>query len=82
VEHHRPAGWEQFVERLRAIPYVTSFRYDPQALGSGVKVIDAANGIIGVCYGGPQNALPLRVETTARGEEQTQLVADCLRRLK
>lgn len=82
VEHHRPAGWEQFVERLCDIPYVTSVRYDPQGSGSRVKVIDAVNGIIGVCYGGPQNALPLRVETTARGEEQTQLVADYLRRLK
>ena len=82
VEHHRPAGWERFVERLCAIDCVTSVRYDAQALGGRVKVMDAAKGVIGVCFGEPGKELPLRVKTTARGEAQTELVAAYLQKLK
>ena len=82
VEHHRPTGWERFVERLCAIDCVASVRYDPQALGARVQVIDGAMGIIGVCFGDPGKGLPLRVETTARDEAQTELVAGYLQALK
>ncbi len=82
VEHHRPTGWERYVDRLCAIDCVTSVRYDAQALGSKAKVMDATKGVIGVCYGDRENALPLRVETTARGEAQTELVAGYLKNLK
>jgi len=75
VGHHRPTEWERFVERLCAIDCVTSVRYDARALGARVKVLDAANGVIGVCCGDPGKELPLRVETTARGDAQTELVA-------
>mgnify|MGYP005858004931 CR=1 FL=1 len=52
-KHHRPTGWERFVERLCAIDCVTSVRYDAKSLGSRVQVIDAAKGVIGVCFGDP-----------------------------
>lgn len=83
MEHHRPSGWERFVERLCAVDCVTSVRYDPKARG-GIRVtfIDGENGILGVCYGEQGNALPLRVETTSRGQAQTELVADYLCQLK
>ncbi len=81
VEHHRPAGSQQLVERLCGIDCVTCVRYDPQALGAKVKVMDAEKGVIGVCCGGRNNPFPLRVETTARGEAQTEHVADYFRRL-
>lgn len=83
VEHHRPTGWEQFVERLCVIDCVISVRYDSQSLSRDrVKVIDAAKGVIGVCFGDPGNKLPLWVETMARGEAQTALVAAYIRNLK
>ncbi len=83
VEHHRATGWERFVDRLCAIDCVTSVHYDSRCAGiRSVKVMDAANGVIGVCYGGPEDVLPLRVETTARGEAQTDLVASYLQHMK
>ncbi len=83
VEHHRPPGWDRFVERLCAIDCVTSVYYDPQARGGPrVKIINGESGTLGVRYGEPGNALPLRVETTAKGQAQTELVADYLRSLK
>lgn len=82
VEHHRSSGWQRFVERLCAIDCVTSVRYDAQALGARVKVMDGAKGVIGVCFGDPGRELPLRVETTARGEAQTELVAAYLQNLR
>ncbi|HXK58579.1 MAG TPA: putative CRISPR-associated protein [Acidobacteriota bacterium] len=82
VEHHRAVGWDRFVERLCAIDCVASVRYDAQALGSRAKILDAANGVIGICYGSGGKELPLRVETTARGEAQTNLVFDYLKTLK
>lgn len=80
--HHRPTGWEDFVLRICSIDCVSSVRYDAQAFGTRVKVLDAENGTVGICYGSGENALPLRVETTARGEAQTNLVAEYLRTLK
>ncbi|NLI82937.1 MAG: putative CRISPR-associated protein [Deltaproteobacteria bacterium] len=83
VEHHRPSGWERFVKRLCAVDSVTSVHYDPKARGGArVTIIDGQNGILGVCYSEQGNALPLRVETTARGQAQIELVADYLRQLK
>ncbi len=81
--HHRPSGWERFVERLCAIDCVTAVRFDGRA-GSGgrVRVLDAAKGIIGVRFGTPGYELCLSVETTARGEAQTELVASYLEKLR
>jgi putative CRISPR-associated protein (TIGR02619 family) len=82
-EHHRPGGWERFVARLCAIDCVTVVRYDSGAYGgSQVKIIDGAHGVIGVRFGDAGAVLPLRVETTARNDAQSDLVASYLRRLR
>lgn len=83
VPHGRPAGWERFVDRLCAIDCVVAVSYDPLAYGGRrVKILDASNGIIGVRFGQVGDELPLRVETTARGAAQTELVANYLSTLK
>jgi putative CRISPR-associated protein (TIGR02619 family) len=82
VEHHRPPGWEGFVRRLCAIGWVHHVRYDEAAWGGPVvKPLDADVGELGVRYERGGKGLPLRVATTARGETQTQLVAESLRKL-
>ena len=83
VEHHRPPGWERFVDRLCEIDCVTLVCYGAEAFsGPRVKIINAEKGILGVRYGNPGQEMPLRVETTARGQAQTELVAGYLRQLK
>jgi putative CRISPR-associated protein (TIGR02619 family) len=83
TEHHRPAGWQRFVQRVCAIDCVSLVRYDPAAHGgSQVKVLDGGQGVLGVRYGDSGDELPLRVETTAGDEAQTELVASYLRGLK
>jgi len=83
-EHHRPDGWERFVRRLCEIDCVQRVAYDARAhSGRRTKLMDAESGTVGVVYGqGSANALPLRVETTARGESQTAAVEDYISRLK
>ncbi|HEY7158071.1 MAG TPA: putative CRISPR-associated protein [Gemmataceae bacterium] len=83
VEHHRPRGWEKFVDRLAAIDCVKRIVYDPAArAGSRARVLDSTEGKIAVRYESGDGTLPLAVLTTARGEAQTELVADYLRRLR
>jgi putative CRISPR-associated protein (TIGR02619 family) len=80
VEHHRPRGWEKFVDRLAAIDCVKRIIYDAAAHGGPrARVLDAAEGKIAVRYESGDTALPLTVLTTARGEAQTELVADYIR---
>ncbi|MCK9521805.1 MAG: putative CRISPR-associated protein [Proteobacteria bacterium] len=82
VEHHRPPGWERFVERLCKIDCVSLVRYDVNAHGgTRVKIMDGARGVIGLRFGEGESALPLRVETTARSEAESELVASYLRTL-
>jgi len=82
IEHHRPAGWENFVNRLCSIDCVSSVRYDATGCsGQRVKVRDPERGLIEVCYERSGKKLPLLVETTARGEEQCELVANYIRNL-
>ena len=83
VEHHRPSGWQGFVERLCAIDCISRVGYDPTIYGGdAVKIVDPESGVIGVRFGPTGNELPLRVETTARGGEQTELVAGYIRRIR
>jgi len=80
--HRRPPGWDNLVDRLCRIDCVSSVRYDGAAGGRPpVRVLDADRGAIAVVFGPAGNELPLRVETTARGQAQCELVADYLRRL-
>jgi putative CRISPR-associated protein (TIGR02619 family) len=83
VAHHRPDGWERFVARLCAVDCVSLVRYDAAAAsGPRVRVLDGDSGVIGVCFRSGDSALPLRVETTARGSEQTEHVARYVRKLR
>lgn len=80
--HHRPKGWEQLVNRLCHIDCVSVVCYDDSARGRGkVSVMDADKGVLGVRFGERGAELPLRVETTARGAEQSELVARYLETL-
>ena len=83
VEHHRPQRWRQFVNRLCKIDCVSYIRYDKNAYGgTNVKVMNDEEGTIGVRFGPTGNELPLQVDTTARGNEQTELVAAHIRRIR
>ena len=77
VEHHRPQGWQVLVKRLCEIDCVSRVLYDQSAVGgAAVKMIDGSRGAVAVRYGPTNNWLPLRVETSARGDAQTKLVVD------
>ena len=80
VAHHRPDGWEGVVQRICGLDCVQRVSYDAAAVGPGVRILDGQSGTIGVTYERSGAILPLVVETTARGDAQTQLVADYLRR--
>lgn len=74
-QHHRPTGWKAFVERVCEVDCVSRVFYDGAAYGgTEVKVLNASKGIIGVRWGPKGRELPLRVETTARGDTQTDMV--------
>lgn len=81
-EHHRPKGWERYVKRLCENAYVEYVRYDSGVHGGkSVKVLDNGNdGHIGVQYTKDDKTLPLRVETTANGKQQTELVMEYIKR--
>lgn len=77
VPHHRPKGWETSVKRLCEIDVVRRVSFDQAASGgTEVKVLCAPEGVIGVRLGSAEYELPMRVETTARGAAQTELVRD------
>jgi putative CRISPR-associated protein (TIGR02619 family) len=82
AEHHRPPGWEPFVRRVCEIDAVRAVRYDAGMLrGPRVRILDAGRGVIGLRYEAGGLALPLAIETTARGDAQTEHVAEYLRTL-
>ena len=80
--HRRPRGWERVVESLCENAYVEYVRYDAQAHGGQILKMfdDGENGHIGVRYEKGGEKLPLRVETTARGASQTELVIGFIKR--
>ena len=82
VSHHRPSGWENCVNSLCENAYVKSVRYDSSVHGGQkVKLLDEGReGHIGVRYTKDDNTLPLRVETTACGKAQTELVMEYIKR--
>lgn len=82
VAHHRPNGWKQFVDKICRIDCVSYVRYNEDAYGGTyVKVLNGEEGTIGVRFGPTGNVLPLQVDTTARGSEQTELVAAHIRKI-
>ena len=81
VEHHHPQGWDNFVKRLCQIDCVSRVSYDASAYGGEkVKILNSAKGDIAVRYGPTGEELPLRVETSARGTSQTELVKEYIAR--
>ncbi len=79
VAHHRPRGSRAFVKRLCEVDCVCRVCFDQAAsAGNAVKVLNAPTGTIGIRYRMGDATLPLRVETTARGDAQTGLVRDYL----
>ena len=83
VGHHRPPGWDRFVDRLCMLDCVCRVRYSKDACsGDAVHVHDGKAGVIAVRYGPPGMLLPLLVETTARGNAQTGLVRDYIAGLR
>ena len=82
VNHHRPKGWQEFVDRLCRIDCVSRVSYDASAYGGEkVKILNRTQGDIAVRCGPTDNELPLRVETSARGDAQTELVKKYIARL-
>ncbi|NJK65080.1 MAG: putative CRISPR-associated protein [Synechococcaceae cyanobacterium SM2_3_1] len=80
VGHHRPKEWDHFVDRLCSIDCVTYVAYDPSGLsGATVKPLRDEPGAIGIRYGSSDVFLPLRINTTASTEAETELVADYIR---
>ena len=77
VEHHRPQGWRTFVNRLSQIDCVSRISYDEAAYGGkAVKILDSSQGVLAVRYDKTGEKLPLRVETSAHGSTQTEMVKD------
>jgi putative CRISPR-associated protein (TIGR02619 family) len=83
TEHHRPNGWEQYVGRICEIDFVTGVFYDPAAFGrEKLKTLDAEKGSLLVQFGTSDRILPIRIETTAKGEAQTRFAMDTIRNIK
>ncbi len=84
TEHHRPDGWERFVERITRLGCVEFVRFDGQGDGSArssrIVERDPALGVLRVVYVSGEHALPLIVETTARSAAELQLVESYVRR--
>ena len=77
IEHRRPRGWERFVGSLCDIDCVSRVSYDENAYGGSIiKVIDAQHGTLVLRYGSADLWLPLRIETTARGQEEINLIIE------
>lgn len=80
VAHHRPDGWKKLVEGLTDIPCVSCVRYDASAKSvRSIGILDEAQGTIGIAWGPADCPLYLRVETTAKGKPQTELVMNTIK---
>ena len=83
IGHHRPARWESFVHSLCKIDCISQVFYDSRMHGGEVvRVYNGLEGTLGVRFGPPGEELPLRVETTASGNDQTGLVATHVLRIR
>ncbi len=82
VGHHRPPGLEGLVDAICGIGCVSAVRHGKANLGDrGVVVKDPGKGVLAVQYERGGRAISLYVETTARGPDQSELVADYIRKL-
>lgn len=82
VSHHRPRGWEQFVEWLANIDFVSFVKYDGGSRtpsGTKAEVRDPNGGVLKVVYSSDFE-IHFAVTTTARGDDQCRHVADYITR--
>ncbi len=83
-EHSRPKNWEKIVDNISRIDCVEYIRYDGSApsktRNAGVYKTDPEKGEIYAAYKNDDKVLPMVIGTTARGEEQCQLVANYIDR--
>lgn len=81
--HHRPDGYPQFIDALAREEYVSSIRYSgkghKQKGETQIKIIEPDKGTLEIVFRRGDRALPILVETTARGQEQTQMIIDNLK---
>lgn len=84
VEHTRPKNWEKVVDEISRIDCVEYIRYDGSAQlrkrNAGVYKTVPEKGEIYVAYKNDDRVFPMVIGTTARGEEQCQLVANYIAR--
>lgn len=77
VPHHRAKGWQIVVNKLCEVVYVSRVSYNSRGhSGKQIQVLDETKGHIGVRHSKGKEAVPLRVETSARGRIQTNLVME------
>ena len=82
-QHKKPKGWEKFVESLCKIDCISQVFYDARMHGGEVvKVVDEEKGTLGVRFGPTGEELPLRIETTAKGNDQAGLIARHIRSIR
>jgi hypothetical protein len=76
VEHHRPRGWEKFVDRLCEIEWVCMVSYDARGhnCASAIKKMNNEIGSAICRFGPPGEGLPLKIQTTATNDEELELV--------
>jgi hypothetical protein len=80
TEHHRPRDADRLGEELAKNPYVCAIWFEGEGQGrTGVEVTDAAAGTLRVLRK-TDRTIKLKVKTTARGEEQCELVAGEIKR--
>lgn len=80
--HHRPKGWEQFVDWLASIDCISLIKYDggsDRPSGTKAEVRDPNSGVLKVVYSADFE-IHFEVATTARSDDQCRLVADYITR--
>lgn len=84
--HHRPDEYLQFIDALAREEYVSSIRFfgkcSKQRGKTQIRINDSDEGILEIVFRKGDIALPLLVETTATGKEQTQMIIDNLKKRK
>ncbi len=84
VAHARPRNWERVVDEISRIDCVEYIRYDGSASSrnrnAGIYKTDPEKGDIYVAYKNDDLVFTMVIGTTARGEEQCNLVANYIDR--
>jgi|GEM_PF-294624 len=83
VAHHRPDGWAEFIGWLTRVGPVEAVRYDASGAGrhgpTGIWRQEPPE-VLHLVYARDDLVLPLRVETTARTDDELRTLSDWLSR--